>query len=123
MQQTEEHEHIPVHSQNITYSEAVKLNADTVQPLDADGVTDAKTIAVNKIDESVTVAVEISKPMSPKPIQVRKISRFQVSHVQEDILSKINTVQSNIAPVEVSDVSSVSQSAFFFQPKLCVSVF
>lgn len=102
MQPSEEHEHNPVHLQNISYSEAVKLNTDIVQPSDADVVIEAKSMVVNKIDDSVTIAVDNHTTMPPKPIQVRKISRFQVSHVQEDNIPKINALSNN-ATVEVEN--------------------
>lgn len=86
--------------QNITYSEAVKMNIETVQPVDHDVVADVQSVAVNKTDESIAIPVaDIQMPS--KPIQVRKISRFQVSHVQEENIMKLNAAQ-QIAPVEVN---------------------
>lgn len=96
VQSSEEHEQNPAHSQNITYSEAVKLNTDIVQTLETDAGGDAQPMAVNKIEESVTVTVDTNTPMPPKPVQVRKISRFQVSHVQEDNIPKINAQVSSV---------------------------
>lgn len=75
-------------SHNITYSEAVKLNTDVNQQSDASvnvpTVVDSQPTTAGHPDESVIVPVESSVPMTPKPPQVRKISRFQVSHVLEE---------------------------------------
>lgn len=104
VQQTDEHEQNPALLQNITYSEAVKMNIDVVQTLDTDVMVDAQPIVVNKIDENVTPAGDSNKKTPPKPIQVRKISRFQVSHVQEDNIIKMNAAPPHIASVEVNKI-------------------
>lgn len=79
MPASEEHDQNPAFSHIITYSEAVKLNTDAVQTMDTDAVVDSKPMAVNTIDDSVTVIVDSSTPTPPKPVQVRKISRFTVT--------------------------------------------
>lgn len=114
MQPTEEQGQNPAIPQNITYSEAVKMNTDIYQPmLDSDGMVDATSIVVNKIEESVTVLVDSNTPVSPKPVQVRKISRFQVSHVQEDTIPKINPVP-YITPVEVKLKKTSARKSLFY---------
>lgn len=91
------------------------MNADIYQPMpDSDGMVDATSIVVNKIEESVTVLVDSNTPVSPKPVQVRKISRFQVSHVQEDTIPKINPVP-YITPVEVKLKCSSARNIQIYQ--------
>lgn len=75
----EEHDQKPALSHNITYSEAVKLNADVVQTMDTDAGVDSMPMGVNPIDDNVTVTVDSNTSTPPKPVQVRKISRFTVT--------------------------------------------